>query len=656
MGLLTNPSLNQRSKFGRALIRHNRKLCFLLYIAGLVWFVCLGHSDFNHATYLSENALSPGLVYSELKPDSGRLAQTFLDELKKERENHRANMPSAWIQAKMKQIGLETHVHNFTLNYPFGGGKVFQGKNVYGILRAPRIGSTEGIVFSAPYRPPNSVHADITPSVPLLLAFADFARKKNYWAKDLIFLVTEQEQLGVHAWLEAYYGGGMGDMSVLNSGNLPARAGALQAALNLEIQDFDADYIDVKIEGLNGQLPNLDMFNLVQRITVREGISSGYKQIPRKKRKASQTPVKENLKNILAMMASQANGVPTGNHGLFHRHRIEALTLEAVKGGSSTNSNNRNIAAAVVLLKTVEGISRSLNNLLERFHQSYFFYILIQNDRFISIGDFMACLALIVGPLYIKAFLIWLSLNSVDDVEETSSDDDKGSEKNHIIKPKQEKELPYIKVLIFMGIIAALGAIANILPTNKFLGNFFAENDIPTPVGVTFFLSFITILGFFMPFFVHLDASGVELLHVGSLLAMGSALLVIGLLNFALGFFLAVASCPLAILINTKNGKSLKFFTTIYTFLLNPLVVIYSIVLVLSVSTFSELSLSNVCLKAFNASMDAITYGLVDSIIYGNWLFTTLTSVCFPIWILFWSLNLISDDVSHSKSKKLKKK
>ncbi|XP_055855969.1 glycosylphosphatidylinositol anchor attachment 1 protein [Episyrphus balteatus] len=648
MGLLTNPSLNQRSKFGRTLIKHNRKLCFVLYIAGLVWFVCLGHPDFNHSTYLSENALSPGLVYSELKPDSGRLAQTYLEELKKEREDHRANMPYAWIQAKMKQIGLETHVHNFTLNYPFGGGKVFQGKNVYGILRAPRIGSTEGIVFSAPYRPPNSVHADITASVPLLLAFADFARRKNYWAKDLIFLVTEQEQLGVHAWLEAYYGGGMGDKSVLNSGNLPARAGALQAALNLEIQDFDAEYIDVKIEGLNGQLPNLDMFNLVQRLAVREGISSGYKQIPRKKRKASQTTVKENLKNILAMIASQANGVPTGNHGLFHRHRIESLTLEAVKGTSSTNSNSRNIAAAVILLKTVEGISRSLNNLLERFHQSYFFYILVQNDRFISIGDFMPCLALMAGPLYIKAFLLWLNLNSVDE-------EDSDSEKKTKAK-EQEKELPYIKVLIFMGMIALLGTIANLLPLNKFLGNFFAENDITTPIGVTFFLSFITVLGLFMPFFIHLDPAGLELLHVGSLLALGSALLVIGLLNFALGFFIAVASCPLAILINTKHGNSFKFFTTIYTFLLNPLVVIYLQVLILTMSTFNELSLGSVCLKAFNASMDAITYGLVDSIIYGNWLFTTLTSVCFPIWVLFWSLNLISDDVSHSKSKKLKMK
>jgi len=27
-----------------------------------------------------------------------------------------------------------------------------------------------------------------------------------YWAKDIIFLVTEHEQLGMQAWLEAYHG------------------------------------------------------------------------------------------------------------------------------------------------------------------------------------------------------------------------------------------------------------------------------------------------------------------------------------------------------------------------------------------------------------------------------------------------------------------
>lgn len=61
--------------------------------------------------------------------------------------------------------------------------------------------------------------------------------EQKYWAKDIIFLVTEQEQLGIHAWLEAYHG--FESKDVLDSGKLDARAGSIQAAINLEIEDFD---------------------------------------------------------------------------------------------------------------------------------------------------------------------------------------------------------------------------------------------------------------------------------------------------------------------------------------------------------------------------------------------------------------------------------
>lgn len=119
-----------------------------------------------------------GLVYPEIRIDANRLALQLLEELQRERKDHQSTTPHAWIMAKFNEFGLETYTHNFTLRYPFGGGKEFHGKNVYGILRAPRIGSTEGLVFSAPYRPPSSVHDEITASVPVLLAFADFARRK----------------------------------------------------------------------------------------------------------------------------------------------------------------------------------------------------------------------------------------------------------------------------------------------------------------------------------------------------------------------------------------------------------------------------------------------------------------------------------------------
>lgn len=38
------------------------------------------------------------------------------------------------------------------------------------------------------------------------------------------------------------------------------------------------------------------------------------------------------------MMWNQAPGIPTGNHGLFHRYHIEAVTLQGVKMKNSRQS------------------------------------------------------------------------------------------------------------------------------------------------------------------------------------------------------------------------------------------------------------------------------------------------------------------------------
>lgn len=65
-----------------------------------------------------------------------------------------------------------------------------------------------------------------------------------------------------------------------------------------------------------------------------------------------------------------------------YRFGIEAITLEGFqKSGKETEANFYQVG------RVVESIVRSLNNLLERFHQSYFFYLLPSTDRYISIGE-----------------------------------------------------------------------------------------------------------------------------------------------------------------------------------------------------------------------------------------------------------------------------
>ncbi|KAH8416600.1 hypothetical protein KR222_010613 [Zaprionus bogoriensis] len=634
MGLLSDPSLRTHNKLVDYLAQHVRKVCYLFYAAGVVWFVCLARPELNHGTYLSENALSPGLVYPEIRVEANRIAVQLLEELQRERQDHQSTTPHAWIAAKLNEFGLETHMHNYTLRYPLGGGKEFHGKNIYGILRAPRIGSTEGIVFSAPYRVPSSVHPEITPSVPLLLAFADFARRKNYWAKDLIFLVTEQEQLGMQAWLEAYHDGDKewdSSNAYLHAGNLPARSGSLQAAINIEVEDLEVDYVDVRIEGLNGKLPNLDMFNLVQRIMAREGVSSGYRQTPRKKRRSNLSSFEQNLRNMLAMLSSQSSGVPNGNHGLFHRYRIDALTIAAAKRVTNSNGKSNPGSSAVPLLKALEGIARSLNNLLERFHQSFFFYVIVHNDRYISIGDYMPPLVLLVASTFIKAYLTWAKLDAAG----VEANPDGTGDKPGAVLELSKLALPYGSVLIYLTAALLIGYCGNVLPLHPFF------QDLPlsaAPMTASILIG-LTLIGLLMPFVVPLPQGGLELLHVGLLLLNSCALIVIGLLNFSLGFFVAVLTVPLLIALDTNPaGSKLRGATRACSLLLNPLVVVYVIVLIMSFYQFPELTLQQLLLRAATAAMDAATFALVDSVIYGNWLYFAICTIFLPQWIICWTL------------------
>lgn len=137
--------------------------------------------------------------------------------------------------------------------------------------------------------------------------------------------------------------------------------------------------------GLNGQLPNLDLHNLVTKLSHKQGVPTGYNS---KISEYNPDDFRANMKNLMTMMWTQSSGIPTGNHGLFHRYGIEALTIESVHDSGSKKQNNVQ-QKIMALLRIVEGTSRSLNNLLERFHQSFFFYAIVSSERFISIGDFI---------------------------------------------------------------------------------------------------------------------------------------------------------------------------------------------------------------------------------------------------------------------------
>ncbi|KAJ8710903.1 hypothetical protein PYW08_009418 [Mythimna loreyi] len=714
MGLLSDPDVGS-VKWVKILKKVHGPLCFLCYVGALVWFVMLGNKEFNNETYFSENALLPGLVTNEFNGENA--AKQFYSELLLEMEDKYEDlddMPVPWLVGKMSQLHLEVYTHNFTLNYPMGQGQVFQGTNVYGILRAPRTSSLEALVVTAPYRALSTHQKGTAAGIALMLAFAKFARPQKYWAKDIIFLVTEHEQLGMQAWLEAYHGlqsdaetfhtslgsfwkpgspsldfgsyfpgfGWEGDhKKCLNPGKLKGRSGSIQAAINLEFSTPKIKYIEVKIEGLNGQLPNLDLVNLVHKLCLKSGIHHSYRNSYSWMRGRNKMDEWTNsFRTMFDMVLSQIDGVPDGNHGLFHRFGIEAVTLEGRDaqdpGGAAPRAHALSTANFYRLGVALESILRSLNNLLERFHQSYFFYLLAATHRFISIGQYMPSLCLLCVAMLIRALSLWVTTIQQDGDEETDKQESKKTSKHKpekekdsdteelgdqkveevkkVPKPKGKKKVDDLSMsVVNIGanylLVHLIGyAVMNSPFILSYIGNYFDKpSEFAVYHGLLAISVFLTIVTPVMPRVLRkgrITYEELSLVNILVLIELSTVCLSVGMNNFSLGFVIAVVYTPLALMCSvvvSGGGKKSAFYLMIkriVCLLVHPLVAVSLSMIVYSSFLFPEEGFLGMLGRGSDAAMQATMFSIVDSMIYGNWLFNLSTAVILPIWIIFWQI------------------
>ncbi|GAA54130.1 glycosylphosphatidylinositol anchor attachment 1 protein [Clonorchis sinensis] len=111
-----------------------------------------------------------------------------------------------------------------------------------------------------------------------------------------------------------------------------------------------------------------------------------------------------NVCNEIAQLSEQANDqstcvLITGLHGLLINYQIPAVTL---RGPSCKHRSLSSSRKSPRLGKFVEGILRSLNNLQERLHQSFWYYLLPNPMRYISIGVYIPPVLILIGSLLIK--------------------------------------------------------------------------------------------------------------------------------------------------------------------------------------------------------------------------------------------------------------
>jgi GPI-anchor transamidase subunit GAA1 len=272
-------------------------------------------------------------------------------------------------------------------------GKTYAGENIYAILHAPRGDATEAIVLVGAWR---NMEGKLNRSgVALILTLARYFKRWSLWSKDIIFLVTADSKAGPQAWVDAYH-----DTHQSNKvDSLPLKSGALQGAVVIDYPfDHRFESIHIVYDGINGQLPNLDLLNTVVSISGHMGIGTSLQQMWH-----HSDSYRDRLQTMLRGMLNQGLGHASGPHSSFIPYHVDAITLQPYGEGWQDE---------MAMGRVIESTFRSLNNLLEHLHQSFFFYLLMQADRFVSIGTYLPSAMLVAVNFTIMAIFLWVKSGS----------------------------------------------------------------------------------------------------------------------------------------------------------------------------------------------------------------------------------------------------
>jgi glycosylphosphatidylinositol transamidase len=380
----------RRSPFLLKLPPYLSAICILV---GIVWLLLLPLNEYSRQTYISENAILPGQVHTYFGGSEHNVFRAYRQEvwdLGQKQHDERI----AGLETILYEIGLKTATQQYAFQVC---GDEIKGTNVYGLLQGPRADATEAMVLVAAWK--NFDGETNFSGVALALTMARYFKRWSIWSKDIIILIPEDSTYGPEAWVSAYHTTGVEPTVGRNVSALPIKAGALQGAVALDYpvgpwgKRFEK--LDVFYDGINGALPNLDLINTAVQVASNQmGIGCSLHGIT-----AHSDNYQDRLKCLAKGVLTQAAGHATGPHSAFMPYHVDAITLKTVGDGWHDEMS---------LGRVTESLFRSINNLLEKFHQSFFFYILLNTHRFVSIGSYLPAAMLVAGNFTINALALWM--------------------------------------------------------------------------------------------------------------------------------------------------------------------------------------------------------------------------------------------------------
>jgi glycosylphosphatidylinositol transamidase len=412
--------------------------------------------------------------------------------------------------------------------------------------------------------------------VALVLTLARYFKRWSLWSKDIIFLISGDSTSGPQAWVDAYHDAH--DPATIES--LSIKSGTLQGAVAV---DYPAgpwghryDKLHIVYDGVNGQLPNLDLFNTAVNIANGQmGITCTLQRMWK-----HGDSYQERLQTMLRGMISQGLGHASGPHSSFMPYHIDAITLQTVGDGWHDEMG---------LGRTIESLFRSLNNLLEHLHQSFFFYLLLHSKRFVSIGTYLPSAMLIAANFSITAIALWVqSGRSTSPIPNPAATSPSSGKRQRTPEPTMtavktaDGSTSLIPTPLLSITERALFLPLSFILFTHFLGlvPLYIFNNTPesylrfsfeTTLVLTTILPLLTARA--LALFHRPTQQETTLVQCFSVLLLGMFLAALATLNFSLSFLIGIMSTPLSFVRASRN-RLVSVPSLVVLLALNPVVVI----------------------------------------------------------------------------------
>lgn len=368
-------------------------ISFCFALSSVVWLLVLPIEGNYRNTYISENALMPSQVMSYFRESEWNIVRGYRDEIALY-EDSSSEVRNDYIETMLNKFGFVTSYHQ---NTKFAD-------TLYGIMHAPRGDDTEAMVLTIPSKTSDGEYNE--GGLAISLALARYFRRASIWSKNIIFVYPENGHYPLRSWVEAYHT------------SLENTAGSIDAAIVLEYgkNGDHFDYYEMAYEGLNGQLPNLDLLNTANMIAYHENMHCSIQKTPGVEltKNTYYTRLRTLLGSIFSLVLSGLKKNTSG-HEAFSGWQIQAFTIKA-RGNNGPNDVTQ-------FGRVIDSTFRSVNNLLEKFHQSFFFYLMLSPRYFVSIGTYLPS-AILVAVAFVFSSLGAL-LNSNIEIYEVFASMDK---------------------------------------------------------------------------------------------------------------------------------------------------------------------------------------------------------------------------------------